>query len=324
MTRLAPTRALAPGWNREGQRPWPGSLEQHAGRELFVRRTPVEPDGSLPPAVFVHGLGGSALNWTDLMALLRGRFAGVAPDLPGFGYSLPSPDRDYSVDAFVSAVGDVVEHEVARSGRPVALFGNSLGGAVCVRLAARRPDLVDTLVLVSPALPDFRPHPGVVLVPVLALPRLGEGLFRQMQRMPPERQVQAMLETNFGDPSSLPHRRRQEVVEEYRRRMALPYAGEALSAAARGLLKAFADPSASGLWREAGSLVAPTLLVYGGRDRLVNVRRVRRAAAVVPHAHAVVLPHVGHMAQVEAPQTLARFVLGFVDAAPHQSVASPT
>lgn len=314
MTRLAPASALAPGWDRAEQRPWPGDLEQHDRRELFVRRTPVAPDAPVPPAVFVHGLGGQAMNWTDLMALVRHRFACVAPDLPGFGYSPPPPDGDYSIDATMGAVVDLVEHEVASHGRRVMLVGNSLGGAVCTRLASRRPDLVAALVLVSPALPDLRPRRGGVLVPFLALPRFGEGLYRQVQRLPAERQVQAMLETNFGDPGVIPPRRRVEAIEEYRRRATLPYAGEALSGSARGLMRAFLDPGPQGLWREAAQLEVPTLLFYGGRDQLVDVSRARRAARTIPGARVVVLPGVGHMAQVEEPRMVARFVLGFADA----------
>jgi pimeloyl-ACP methyl ester carboxylesterase len=175
------------------------------------------------------------------------------------------------------------------------------------------------MLLVSPALPDFRPRRGVALVPVLALPRVGEGVYRQFQRVPPERQVQTMLDTNFGDPSVVPPRRREEAVAEYQRRMNLPYAGEALSGSARGLLLAFADAGPSGLWRQAETVRSPTLLVYGGRDRLVDVRRARRAAQTVRHSRLVVLPEVGHLAQVEAPELVARFLLGFLDGLPAQA-----
>ena len=71
----------------------------------------------------------------------------------GFGLSPPPDDGDYSMPAHVRAVVRLIESE----GRvPVHLFGNSLGGAVATVVAARRPELVRTLTLVSPALPDFR------------------------------------------------------------------------------------------------------------------------------------------------------------------------
>ncbi|MEK8109251.1 alpha/beta fold hydrolase [Micromonospora sp. M12] len=82
------------------------------------------------PALYVHGLGGSSQNWTDLAGLLADRLDGQAIDLPGFGRS--EPGRRYTIPAFADLVVRWIEH----SGRgPVHLFGNSLGGAVAVRVA---------------------------------------------------------------------------------------------------------------------------------------------------------------------------------------------
>lgn len=121
--------------------PWAGT--QEAG--VFVRRTPA---AGREPALFVHGLGGASTNWTDLMGLLAGQLDGAALDLPGFGRSDPPPSSSYALRTHVRAVIALLE----RQGRgPVHLFGNSLGGAVSTRVAARRPDLVRTLTLISPA-----------------------------------------------------------------------------------------------------------------------------------------------------------------------------
>src|SRR3569623_1722493 len=90
------------------------------------------PDGDLPspcaePALYVHGLGGSSQNFTDLAGLLADRFDGQAVDLPGFGYSDPS--RRYSIPAFADRVIKLLEHE---DRGPVHLVGNSLGGSISV------------------------------------------------------------------------------------------------------------------------------------------------------------------------------------------------
>jgi pimeloyl-ACP methyl ester carboxylesterase len=70
----------------------------------------------------------------------------------------------------------------SRGAGPVHLFGNSLGGAVAVRLAALRPDLVRTLTLVSPALPVLRPRRTNVHLPVLAMPFVGQQLMRKFAK----------------------------------------------------------------------------------------------------------------------------------------------
>jgi pimeloyl-ACP methyl ester carboxylesterase len=286
---------------------WPGDDVALPGQRLFVRHAP-NPDGE--PAVLVHGLGGASTNWTDLMAALQARLDLHAPDLPGFGYSPPPDDGDYRIGALARTMARLIE----RGGRgPVHLFGNSLGGAVSVRLAAQRPDLVRTLTLVSPALPDLRPRTGTLGVPLMAVPGLGDQVWRRVAAMPPERQVQAMLELNFADASRVPDQRRAEAIEEYRRRFSLPYSGDALARTSRALLSAFLEPGPEGLWRQARRVAAPTLLIYGAKDRLVQPRRAARAARTFHRARLVLLPDAGHVAQMELPHLVARFVQRFLD-----------
>src|ERR1017187_8973387 len=127
---------------------WPGQLASFGTGEVFVRSAPALPGAE--PALFVHGLGGSSANWTDLMDELRQpptqgqpgpALACEALDLPGFGFSPPPPDGDYSIDGHASSVIGLIEK---RANWPVHLVGNSLGGSICTRVAARRPDLVRT------------------------------------------------------------------------------------------------------------------------------------------------------------------------------------
>jgi pimeloyl-ACP methyl ester carboxylesterase len=68
------------------------------------------------------------------------------------------------------------------------------------------------------------------------------------------------------------------------------------------------------LWSVAARVQAPTLVVWGGRDRLVAPRLARRTAAALRRSRLLVLPGVGHVAQIEAPQTVARAVAGMWDA----------
>ena len=319
MIALAHPSSVATSWHPASQQPWPGQLERHGDRQLFVRRA-VSPDPAAPVAVFVHGLGGQSMNWTDLMALLQPQVTGVALDLPGFGQS-PPPEDSYDLTAAAAAVIDLLTDEVA-AGRRVTLVGNSLGGAVVFRVAARRPDLVERLVAISPALPDLRVRPAVAMVPVVALPRVGTAFFRRLQRVPVEQQVDAMLATNFVDRAALPAVRRDQVVAEYRRRLADPHASDAFSGAARGLLTSFLARRAASLWRDVDNVIAPTLLVYGSGDRLVDPKRGSQVLGRLPHGELVVLPGVGHLAQVEAPVLTARLLLGFCATTPPTSVPS--
>jgi pimeloyl-ACP methyl ester carboxylesterase len=265
-------------------------------------------------AVMVHGLGGQSTNWTDLMAELGDVLDSSAPDLPGFGFSPPPEDGDYSLTADAEIVAALLEQLHEERAGPLHLFGNSLGGAVAVLTAAARPDLVSTLTLISPALPDLRPRRDTLGVPAVALPGLGRHVYQRIARVPAERQVQGMVALNYGDAARFSPQRRAEAVAEVHRRLTLPHAGEALSGAARGLLRSFVDPGPSGLWSAAARVTCPTLILYGGRDRLVDPRRSRRAARVMRHAQVVTLPRVGHVAQLEDPRLVAHFVRPLVSA----------
>jgi pimeloyl-ACP methyl ester carboxylesterase len=256
----------------------------------------------LPPALFVHGLGGSSQNWTLLMDRLAGDVDGHAVDLPGFGQSPPPDDADLSVSGHVRAVVDYLE----LSGRgPVHLFGNSLGGAVATRLAATRPDLVRTLTLISPALPEVPPQASALPTALLAVPGV-PGLFTRLTRdQPIEQQTEALLDLCYGDPGLIDAPRRAELVAEYQRRRALPYSMDVLARSARGVVRAYTERGPQALWRQAEQVRAPVLLVYGLRDKLVSYRMARRAAQAFQDSRLLVLPQAGHVAMMEYPELVA-------------------
>ncbi|MBF9067621.1 alpha/beta fold hydrolase [Streptacidiphilus fuscans] len=272
-----------------------------AGSPLFAEAQPPRRT-ELPPALFVHGLGGSTRNWEPLMAGLADVVDGHAVDLPGFGQSPPPDDGDLSLDAHMRAVVDFIE----LTGRgPVHLFGNSLGGAVTTRLAALRPDLVRTLTLISPALPELPPQKTALPTALLAMPGAA-GLIRRASRgRVVEHQTQALLELCYGDPGRIPPERRALMVTEYRRRAQLPYALDVLSRSARGIVRAYTERGEQGLWRQAERVTAPTLLVYGLRDKLVGYRMARRASLAFGDSRLLVLPQAGHVAMMEYPELVA-------------------
>jgi pimeloyl-ACP methyl ester carboxylesterase len=236
---------------------WPGRLvDLGGGQQVYVRSAPGRENAE--PALFVHGLEGSSRNWTDLMNLLRPDLTCEAVDLPGFGDSPPRPDRRYSIAALAQTVVTLVE----QSGRaPVHLVGNSLGGAVCVKIAATRPELVRTLTLISPALPDLRPRLDLVRFPVIGLPRVGPRLIRQYAAtQPADRRVAAVIATCFSNPGLYPEARFAAEVAELGRRDSLEYAAAALVGSARTLTAEFLRKGRHSAWRNAARVAVPTLV----------------------------------------------------------------
>ncbi|WP_395363286.1 alpha/beta fold hydrolase [Streptomyces sp. YH02] len=272
------------------------------GLTLTVRARPgVEP--GLPPALYVHGLGGSSQNWSTLMPLLADVVDGEAVDLPGFGDSPPPDDGNYSVTGHARAVIRFLDS----TGRgPVHLFGNSLGGAVATRVAAARPDLVRTLTLVSPALPELRAQRTAWPTVLLAVPGVASAFARLTRDWTPEQRVRGVLALCYGDPGRVTDEGLRYAVEEMERRLELPYFWDAMARSSRGIVDAYTLGGQHGLWRQAERVLAPTLLVYGGRDQLVSYRMARKAAAAFRGSRLLTLPEAGHVAMMEYPETVAQ------------------
>ncbi|MBD0706917.1 MULTISPECIES: alpha/beta fold hydrolase [unclassified Streptomyces] len=274
------------------------------GLTLTVRARPGARPG-LPPALFVHGLGGSSQNWSALMPLLADVVDAEAVDLPGFGDSPPPDDGNYTITGHARAVIRFLDS----AGRgPVHLVGNSLGGAVATRVAAARPDLVRTLSLVSPALPELRAQRGAWPTALLAVPGVA-GLFGRLSRdWTAEQRVRGVLSLCYGDPGRVTEEGLREAVEEMERRLELPYFWDAMVRSSRGIVDAYTLGGQHGLWRQAERVLAPTLLVYGGRDQLVSYRMARKAAAAFRGSRLLTLPEAGHVAMMEYPETVAQAV----------------
>ncbi|MFI2346865.1 alpha/beta fold hydrolase [Streptomyces sp. NPDC019443] len=271
------------------------------GLSLTVRSRPPARTG-LPPALYVHGLGGSSQNWSALMQLLDDVVDGEALDLPGFGDSPPPDDGNYSVTGHARAV---IRHLDAAGRGPVHLLGNSLGGAVSTRVAAVRPDLVRTLTLVSPALPELRVQRSAMPTALLALPGLASLFGRLTKDWTAEQRTRGVMALCYGDPSRVDEEALRNAVEEMERRMQLPYFWDVMARSARGIVDAYTLGGQHGLWRQAERVLAPTLLVYGGRDQLVAYRMARRAAAAFRDSRLLSLPDAGHVAMMEYPETVA-------------------
>ena len=280
---------------------WPSEEIALGDRTLSVRHAPAAEPG-LPAAVFVHGLGGSSLNWTDLMARLQPSVDGWAVDLGGFGYSPPPRDGDMTPLGHARGVAELIAHLGAG---PVHLFGNSLGGAVVLQLAARRPDLVRSLTLISPALPSLFATRSNAHLPVIAVPGVGERLVPKYLESDPRGRVRGTIDVTFADPTRVAPERLAEAVAEVQERDSLPYASDAFLRTLRGLLRTFVDPGPNRPWKLAERVTCPTLVVYGRKDPLVDPRSAHRATRHFRDAHVVVLPDSGHVAQMEHPEFVA-------------------
>jgi pimeloyl-ACP methyl ester carboxylesterase len=104
-----------------------------------------------PPVVLLHGLFASKEQWQALMCeLAQQGFVVIAPDLPGYGASSGFPDGDYRLTEQVQRLHEFLHQLPETANRPVALAGNSMGGAIASRYAQRYPAQVASLALFAP------------------------------------------------------------------------------------------------------------------------------------------------------------------------------
>jgi pimeloyl-ACP methyl ester carboxylesterase len=291
--------------------PWPGRNVRYGDLTVHVRETP---GPAAENAVYLHGLGGTATNWTELAGLLACRADGLAIDLPGFGFSPPSTNPDYRMSAQAGAVAAMLE---ARGGAPAHLLGNSMGGGIAMLLAARRPELVRSLTLISPAMPDLRPDLRRLSDPRMALamvPLLGRRARRELGRLTAREQIDQMLRLCFAEPHRVSAARIALAEAELADRSSMPWAGQAVNTTVNAIFHEWLAPAKRSMWAMARQVRVPTLVVWGARDRVISVRKAVRTATLLPRGRLLVLPRTGHVAQMERPVTVARAVLGLWEA----------
>jgi pimeloyl-ACP methyl ester carboxylesterase len=275
-----------------------------------------------PLIVCVHGLAGSAVNWSAIAPLLTGRCRVLAPDLAGHGLTR-SHRRGTDVQANRRLLDRFIEFV---SDGPVILMGNSMGGMISLLEAEAAAEKVSGLILVDPALPFVPARPDLLVATAFVaggLPGLGPALLRGVHMLPPTAIVARILSLCCQDPSRVPRDVVAQHVEMARRRAGYTEAGHDLGVATRSVI-ATAGLGGHAYRSGIASLTCPVLLIHGARDRLVPVSAARAAARAHPSWSVVVLPDVGHVPQLEAPRECAGAIAGWLDAGGQPAALSAT
>jgi pimeloyl-ACP methyl ester carboxylesterase len=268
------------------------------------------------PIVFVHGLGGSHLNWCLVGPRLAAGRRAVALDLHGFGLT-PGLRSNTTVQANTRLLDRFIREVV---GEPVILIGNSMGGLITILETAAHPDLVKGAILLDPALPLPAQKPdwqvsGQFLV--YALPGLGGFLVAKgLAAIAPEAGVDQVIRLCFADSSHAdPQMTRAEVALSTKRHPATSAQATARArvflAAARSLLRVLARRGS--YQQKMASIDVPVLLIGGEADRLVPVAAMRHAAARNPRWESLFLPGVGHVPMLEVPDATAAAIQDWLD-----------
>jgi pimeloyl-ACP methyl ester carboxylesterase len=257
----------------------------------------VEDSGGPGPAIlFSHGLLWSTSMWRFQVAALRGRYRCIAYDHRGQGKSEVTRSG-YDMDTLAADAGALIEQLGAA---PVHFVGLSMGGFVGMRVAARRPELVRSLVLVETA-SDAEPRRSALKYGAMSfLTRfLGTGPF-----------VPAVMKIMFARPFREDPARaalREGLIGEIR---GADLTG--LRRAVSGVVRREPVPAA-----ELARIRAPTLVLSGDQDSAVVPARSRRTADQIPGARFVSIPRAGHTSSIEEPEAINRALLDFWTSLPN-------
>ena len=251
--------------------PWPGALS--AGRRRGLRAVDSGGAGA-EPALYVHGLGGSALNWTDLMGLLsqpppaagsratdagrQARAAGVArrSTCRASGSRRRRRDGDYSLDARAAAVIALIEKRGNWPGPPDRQLPRRCDQHPGRRASAGsgpHPD-ADLARAAGPAAAA-----AAVRLALVAVPGVGHWLLNKMLAMPPEQRTDGVDCRAVRGPGQAAARAPGRGIAEVVRRDGLGYSADALLGSARALVAEYAGLDPASLWHDAARVTAPTL-----------------------------------------------------------------
>ena len=251
--------------------------------------------GEGEPLVLVHGLGGAAANWLALAPLLLPGRRLIVPELPGHGGSSPLPAAP-SLSPYADRLGLLLEHEGAT---PAAVVGHSLGGAVALRLALRRPESVSALVLAAAAGISSTARSARYALTVTGILKPGRKIAPHRRRVARSALLKRLVFGRWGasDPAALP----PEVVEAL---LAGPARHTDTVSAATALVRDDLRP-------ELERIRCPVLVLWGARDNQLPVddafdyaRRLRAPLRVIADC--------GHLLIVERPAACADAITGFL------------
>jgi pimeloyl-ACP methyl ester carboxylesterase len=266
------------------------------------------------PQLLLHGLGGCATNWIEVIGELTRHGPVVAPDLPGFGRTEPlEPGRAGIPDTaeFLVRLLDELGWEEA------TVHGNSMGGMLAVHLASLASGRVSRLVLTAPAFPTPRTALHRIAPSTLArfapfaLPGLGRHAMRLLSVLSPERYWQQMARYVHGDPLRVPAEASEVGLEDVAFGRDHRWRGPAFVAAAESLVRALLAPG--GLLRLIDAAALPVLVIWGDADRLICRAVIDHVAERRPDWDLEVLPSVGHVPMLEAPQEFVEAASSWID-----------
>jgi 3-oxoadipate enol-lactonase len=257
------------------------------GTELYYE----DSSGEGPTILFCHGLLWDVSMFAPQIAALKSRYRCVAYDHRGQGRSAESDRRAIDMDTLFADAVALIE---ALDLQPVHVCGLSMGGFVAMRLAARRPDLVRSLLLLDTSADPEPPQSAFRYRLLNGFTRcFGAGFLGD-----------ATMPFMFGR-STVTDPARGAEFHAWRRH--LRSNRPSLWRAVNGVIER------KSVYHELSRITAPTLVVVGEEDTVTVPAKAERIVAAIAGARLVRIPHAGHITTLEQPQAVTQAICSFLD-----------
>lgn len=249
------------------------------------------------PIVLLHGTSASLHTWDGWVAQLKDKRRVIRVDLPGFALTGPNPQNDYSTEVYVDFVRALANQ---LSLQRFVIGGNSLGGQIAWSAAVAMPDRIDRVILV-----DASGYPPELVAGKQSIP-LGFRLAAIPALEPitantlPRGVVEATVKNVYGDPSKV----RPEMVDLYY--------DMTLRQGNRAALRRRLEQGYTADVARLKTLRQPTLLLWGGKDRLTPLEFAHWFKRDIPDSRLVVFDDLGHVPHEEDPARTAAEVKKFL------------
>lgn len=264
----------------------PSAFIELDGMQVHYRD--VGPRDDTDPIVLMHGMSSSLHSFEVWQQVLSDRRRVITVDLPGFGLTGPSPQGEYRIEAYTRFTLRLLD---ALNVKKVILGGNALGGEIAWQTALLAPDRVKALILV-----DADGYKLSRFSQPIAFNIAGAKTLRWVsERILPRSIIGSSVRNVFGDPEKV----NDVLIDRYFELN--------LRVGNRRALFQRMDQAEPGARQDKIRLIKqPTLVLWGGQDRMVPVEWAHRFCEDIAVCTKVIFPQLGHLPQEEAPfMTLA-------------------
>jgi pimeloyl-ACP methyl ester carboxylesterase len=272
--------------------PPPSVFLDIVGMKVHVRDEGPRDDPS--PIVLIHGTSASLHTWEGWAQDLKARRRVIRFDLPGFGLTGPAPDGRYTIESYVRFTTAVLDKlGVTRC----TIGGNSLGGNVAWASALALRGRVEKLILVDAGGYPFVSTSVPLGFRVARLPVVNSLLGSLLSR----RLIEASVKNVYGDPGKVT----PELVDRY-------YELTLREGNRRALAQRFKQSDFGAQAHRIRDLKLPTLILWGGRDRLIPPANAENFQRDIAGSERVMFDDLGHVPHEEDPARTVAVVRRFL------------